>query len=285
MRFHIIGFILLAGVAAPAPAQRDSVERRVDRIEQELRAVQRRVFPSGAGQMVEPEIRPDSQQGMAGTAGGNALSNLTARVDALEAQLRTITGQTEENGHRLRQLESEIERLRADTMARLDAIERAARAPAPAEQPAAEPDEAEPAQASDDAPAAQTDPAEAAYNAGFRLWDAKKYGEAQQALEAAAERYSDSRWASWARNLAGRAYLDDAKPATAARIFLANYQKAPRGERAADSLYFLGQALTRLDRLAEACRVYDELEEVYPGMRGFIRDRLSAARVDARCGE
>ena len=127
------------------------------------------------------------------------------------------------------------------------------------------------------------DPAEEAYNAGYRLWNARQYGEAQRALEAAATQYPNSRWASWARNLQGRAYLDDDKPATAARILLANYQDNPRGERAADSLYFLGQALTRLDRRAEACRVYDELAQVYPNMREFIRTRLPQARTDARC--
>ena len=85
------------------------------------------------------------------------------------------------------------------------------------------------------------------------------------------------------RNLQGRAYLDDNKPATAARIFLANYQDNPRGERAADSLYYLGQALTRLNRRTEACRVYDELAQVYPNMRDFVRQRLPEARTDARC--
>ena len=80
-------------------------------------------------------------------------------------------------------------------------------------------------------------------------------------LEAAAARFPATRWTSWMRNLQGRAYLDDDKPATAARIFLANYRDNPQGERAADSLFYLGQALTRLNRRAEACRVYGELEQ------------------------
>jgi len=132
-------------------------------------------------------------------------------------------------------------------------------------------------------PAAASDPAEQAYNAGYRLWNAGNFAEAVTALEAAATRYPNSRWTSWTRNLHGRALLDDNKPAAAARIFLANYESNPRGERAADSLYFLGQALTRLNRRTEACRVYDELERVYPQMRDFIRSRLPQARTAARC--
>ncbi|MDP8993789.1 MAG: outer membrane protein assembly factor BamD, partial [Pseudomonadota bacterium] len=133
------------------------------------------------------------------------------------------------------------------------------------------------------APARAADPAEEAYNAGYRLWEARRYEEAQAALQAVAERYPRSRWASWANNLAGRAFLDDGKPASAARIFLANYQNNPQGERAADSLFFLGQALTQLNRRPEACRVYDELASVYPNMRDFLRQRLPEARRAARC--
>jgi TolA-binding protein len=86
-------------------------------------------------------------------------------------------------------------------------------------------------------------------------------------------------------NLAGRAYLDEGKPATAAKVLLANYQTNPKGERAADSLYFLGQALMELKKGPEACKVYDELEEVYPNMRAWVKERLPKARADARCAK
>ena len=68
-----------------------------------------------------------------------------------------------------------------------------------------------------------------------------------------------------------------------ALILLANYQNNPRGERAADSLYYLGHALTRLNRRPVACRVYDELVQVYSNMRDEIRRRLPQARNDAHC--
>ena len=286
MRFHLLGLILLASAAAPALAQQraqtrpEAVERRIDRLEQQLRAVQRRVFPNGQAQFVEPEIPADVQAVMGGAPPGDAMTNLGARVDALEAQLRTLTGQVEEQGYRTRQIEEGLARLRTDLGARLDRLEPAPRAairPEPAiEAPAFQ----APRDAAADAP---TDSAEEAYNVGFRLWERRRFAEAATALEAAALRYPNSRWTSWMRNIQGRAYLDDNKPATAARILLANYQANPRGERAADSLYYLGQSLTRLNRRAEACRVYDELAQVYPQMRAEIRRRIPQARTDARC--
>jgi len=287
MRFSLIAAMLVVGTAAPALAQRaETVEQRVQRLEQQLRAVQRRVFPGGRAQFVEPEISAETAAPVTQAPASDALTNLSSRVDALEAQLRSLTGQVEEQGYRTRQLEQQIGQLRTDLQARLDRLEPAPRETGePQASAAPPPDEtAEPAEPAAE-PAAGAETAEEAYNAGYRLWNSQRYGEAQQALEAAATRFPATRWTSWMRNLQGRAYLDDDKPATAARIFLANYQDNPQGERAADSLFYLGQALTRLNRRAEACRVYGELEQVYPNMRASLRGGLPRARADARCGE
>lgn len=292
MRLLLLTAVLLAGTASPALAQRETPERRLDRIEQELRAVQRRVFPGGA--QVAPEIEPAAPAAATpGPAASSAVGDLSARVDALEAQLAALTAQVEESGNRTRQIEAALTALREENAARLTRLEAAGQpAPAPVQtaapaetRPAPAPAQTASAQPEAPPPAAATaaDPAEAAYNAGFRLWEARRFEEAQTALQQVAERYPRSRWASWASNLAGRAFLDDNKPATAARIFLANYQGNPRGERAADSLYFLGQSLVALNRRPEACRVYDELAQVYPNMRDWIRTRLPEARRTARC--
>ena len=288
MRFRLLGLVLMAGVAMPAIAQRAvPLDRRVDRLEQELRAVQRRVFPNGNAQFVEPEIGAQPGFTPGGNVSGDALANLSARVDAIEAQLRTLTGQIEESNHRSIALDEQILRLRAELSGRIERLEAPVR-PAAAEPPPAAPARPRPAETAASPPAERPastapDDAEGAYNAGFRLWSEHHYAEAQAALEAAATRFPNSRWTSWMRNLQGRAYLDDNKPATAARILLANYQDNPRGERAADSLYYLGQALTRLNRRPEACRVYDELVRVYASMRDEIRRRLPQARNDAHC--
>lgn len=295
MRFHLVAMLLMASVAAPAAAQRsESPERRIERLEQELRAVQRRVFPNGA--QVAPEIeRLQPSEVQAGVPASSAIADLTARVDSLERQLRELTGQSEQNGNRLRQLEEGMNRLRDSTGARLDVLERsgapAAEPSRPSttssaqpQRPAVDDTEEDEPEARPAAAATGEAAAEQAYNAGFRLWEAKRYTEAQKALEAAAKRHSKSKWASWANNLAGRAYLDAGKPATAAKTFLANYQSNPKGERAADSLYFLGQSLVALDKPADACKAYDELQDVYGAtMRDWIRTRLPAARTQAKC--
>lgn len=291
MRSHILAAFLLAGCAVPALAQTPPVEKRVNKLEQEMRAVQRKVFPSGAGAMVEPEIRQQPNASPGGVPAGSAVGDLNARVDALEAQLATLTGQIEQSGFRVRQLEETLNRFRSEAEARFASMEKADPAPAAAgvaevREPSVAPNQSAGAAPAQDAPAASAavDPAEEAYNRGFRLWEKKDYAGAQAALDAMAKKYPSHSKASWARNLAGRAYLDEGKPATAAKILLGNYQTDPKGERAADSLLYLGEALMKLGKPVEACQVYDELREVYgAGLRDAVKQRLPKARSEAKC--
>ena len=281
MRIGILAALLLAGTAFPAAAQDKRVDRRVEKLEGEMRAVQRKVFPGGA--MVQPEIQPEtSPASLGGVPATSAVADLTSRVDALEAQLARLTGQAEENANRLRQLDDALVQLRTSTEARMAEL---SRAPAPVAEVAPEPAAFQDSGSKSAVPAviASGDPGEDAYLAGFKLWEGGRYSESHAKLEAMLKAHPKHRRASYARNLAGRALLDEGKPASAAKMLLSNYQSDPKGDRAADSLYFLGQALVKLDKGTEACKVYDELKEVYPNMRDWLRERLPAARKDAGC--
>lgn len=277
MRISLIVAVLMTGVAAPAAAQQD-IGRRVDKLERDMQVVQRKVFPGGS---VQPEILPQQDVMTSGVPASPAIADLTARVDALESQLRGLTGQTEENAYRLRQLEDQFTRYKADVERRLSQPQ----APTePVDAPVSE--TPRPASSTSSATVPVTpnaDPGEEAYLTGYRYWNDGKYADAQKALEAMVKKYPKHARASYGQNLLGRAYLDDGKPATAAKVFLANYQTNPKGDRAADSLYFLGQALTSLKKPAEACKVYDELRDVYPNMRDWLKQRLPEARKAAKC--
>jgi TolA-binding protein len=268
-------FLLLCAVAAaPLAAQPAELDGRVSRLEKEMRAVQRKVFPGGTP--LQPEIvAPESPAAAAGVPATTPLADLTARVDALESQIRAITAQAEQNGYRLRQLEERIAQIEAAAQA----------AQAAAAPPAANPSTAAAAPVPGVERPATGDAAEDAYVYGFRLWEAKQYPQAQAELKAVAEKYPKHRRASFAQNLLGRSYLDEGKPALASVAFYENYQKWPKGERAPESLYWLGVALTQLKKPAEACKVYGELEDVYGAtMPAALRPRIAEGRKQARCG-
>lgn len=294
----------MASIAMPVVAQtsRDGIEGRVDRLEREMRAVQRKVFPGGAGQTVEPQITAPDRSGPApGIPASGVVSDLTARVSALESQQSVLTGQIEQNQYRLRQLEEAFTAYKRSTDARLKALEDGASTiggTAPVTgigtTPVTTPRPTTPRPTTPlpttTAPIPTTpvagierpntgDAAEDAYTYGFRLWQAKQYDKAIVELRGVVQKYPKHRRASYAQNLLGRTLLDQNKPALAATAFFENYQKMPNGERAPDSLYYLAQALVKMKKPAsEVCKVYDELTQVYG-------DRLSEAmKMDVATG-
>src|SRR3546814_4311518 len=99
--------LALGGTAPVAVAQDGAVGKRVDRLEKQMRAVQRSVFPGGNPAFFEGEIAPDNSPGERVKSGAPVI-DLTARVDALEQQLQTLTGQSEQNAHQLRELETQF---------------------------------------------------------------------------------------------------------------------------------------------------------------------------------
>ena len=284
MRILLITAALAAVLAAPAAAQRQpSPEQRVERLERQVRQIQGRVFPKGqpvdtAGLSYEPAA---SQVVVV------ALSN---RLDNIERQLAEIIRASEENGNRVATLEAELARLRADQDQRLRALETAPPStvsPAtPAENGSSAP---KPANGGGGAPSLPSTgnfaaDGEAAYDLGYQLWLQKKYDQSVTALRAMASAFPGHRRVSWANNLAGRALLDKGEPRAAAEALLANYRGNPKGERAPDSLFYLGQSLVALKQTAQACKAYAELEEVYgSNMRDELKRLLPAAKSRAGC--
>ncbi len=306
--FLITATALLA-LPAMAGAQ-NNVEGRVGRLESEMRAVQRKVFPGGNGQLLQPEVTaPVVPTEVPGSPSSSVVIDLSARVTALEQQMASLTGQGEQNGYQLRQLREEFEAYRRATDAKLVAPPAtgpvvapavggddepapiaatppskplAGARPTPAAKPAAEPDRA--ARVAAVAKPTGGEPVEDAYLYGYRLWEAKLYPEAQAQLKKTVTDFPKSRRASFAQNLLGRAYLDDGKPSLASMAFYENYKKMPDGERAPDSLLYLGQALVKLDKPADACKVYDELGDVYAGkLSATMLADIKRGRATAKC--
>lgn len=301
--------LAVATPAAQAQTQDTAVVKRVDRLEKEMRAVQRSVFPGGAPTFFEGEIAPDN------TPGERVKSNapvvdLTARVDALESQLQTLTGQTEQNGYQLRELEKQFTAYKAEMDKRFAAPAATETTPAslplvPVIRPAATTTAAatpvkKPAATTPAKPAAPDaarlalvkkveipssgNETKDAYDYGYRLWDAKLYPEAQAQLKQVVTKWPSSSTASFAQNLLGRAYLDEGKPSLAAVAFYNNYKDRPSGARAPHSLMYMGVALDKLGRKADACKAFRELEEVYGDKAPQdVRTDAAAAKTKAGC--
>jgi TolA-binding protein len=309
---HDLTAVLLAGAAlvlgsASAHAQRQAPatpEQRIDRLEKQIQQVQRQVFPKG---------RPANTAGFADdpAATQSSVVNLDQRLDALEKQVSDLVRQSEENGNRLRTIETGIGQLKTDQDQRIAAIEqRLSEAPPPAstasevapvttapakgkpatsKTPPKKTAETEPAPAAGgpaatDTAATATDPGEEAYSQGFRLWQAGQYDQAIEALKAFTAAYPKHRRVSYANNLIGRSLLSKGENRDAAAIFLSNYRGNPGGERAADSLYYLGQAAMQLGQPGQACKVYAEFDAIYgTKARADLKKQVSDGKAQAQC--
>lgn len=262
-----------------------------------MQQLQRQVFPKG---------RPADTAGFSDepAATQSSVMTLDQRLDSLERQVSDMLRQTEENGNRLQSLQGDLGKIRSDQEQRISAIEQRINdagaiptaVPAgpdggPTSQ-APKPKPASPKIVADAAPPAAAsavaeplgDPGEDAYTEGFRLWEAGQYDAAITSLRAFTSAYPKHRRTSYANNLVGRALLDKGDARAAAEALLANYRNNPKGERAPDSLYYLGQALMKLGQPGQACKAYSELDAVYGAkIRPDLKTLETDAKAQARC--
>lgn len=294
-------------IATPALAQTAgevSLETRVRKVESEVSAIQRVVFPGGDGRFF-PQIQPtEGATAPAGTPASNPSTDMLTRMDALEGQVARLTSQVEEDRNRMDKLEARLAALEPGKQAggevaagtaptsNLAAMTGGASAAAPAPQVAAAKSAVKAATPSAQRIAAvravekpQTqDPADDEYSYGFRLWEAKLYPEAQQQLKLYLNKYPKHARGSFARNLLGRAYLDDGNPREAASWFLQNYKANPKGERAADSVLLLAESMRQLKDTNRACVALDQFErEFAKDSTGRLKSQYDATKRGLKC--
>jgi TolA-binding protein len=305
----------VATVPVPAVAQDSAAEARLRKIESEVRALQRKVFPGSDGRFFEPQIAPGTQTPASTVASGapaaTAVTDILVRLDTLEAQLQALTARSEEQANGLALME-----------ARVAALETAANAPISGTSTAAlKPDTGKPAVTVPAAPsvtptpkppvqpvattlAATTSTPSAArlaavqaiikpqtadagddeYSYGFRLWSAGFYPEARQQLTKFVDQYPNHARISFGRNLLGRAFLDDKMPEDAARWFLKNYQANKAGDRAPDSLLYLGASMIAMKDTKRACIALAEFAETYLLIAaGRLASDYQATRAKVKC--
>lgn len=303
-----LAFAAMAGLAAPAPAQDAATEARLKKAEAEIRALQRKVFPGGDGKYFEPQISSAQPTGSAvSTPSTTAVTDILARLDAMESQIQRLTGQTEENTNAIRQLGTRLGALEVTSTAAAAASSAPAiTIPAPTPTPTPGPATLRPASVTSTPAPTATKPAGPTaqrlaavqaiakpqtgdagadeYSYGFRLWDAGFYPEAQQQLSLYVEKYPSHNQISYGRNLLGRAYLDEGKAKEAAPWFLKNYQSDKQGARAGDSLLYLAETMIAMKDTKRACIALAEFGETYPALAsGRLKNQYEADRGKVKC--
>ena len=304
---------LSLAIAAPALAQSagdGSIDTRMRKLEAEVSALQRVVFPGGDGRFF-PQLQP-SQPGTApaGTPASNPHADMLTRMDSLEGQVSRLTAQVEEDRNRMDKLEARLAALEAgkdsaaapasgsSTNTNLAAMTGGASSPAPAATAAPKPATPAPTPAAKPVdPSAKrlaavraiakpqtSDPGDDEYSYGFRLWEAKFQPEAQQQLKLFLNKYPKHARVSYARNLLGRSYLDEGNPREAASWFLQNYKADPKGDRAPDSVLYLAESMRQMKDTNRACVALDQFAREFPAeAAGRLKTQYTATKGGLKC--
>ncbi len=313
-----LAIVALGLAAPPAAAQDAATDARLKKAESEIRALQRKVFPGSDGKFFEPEISSAQASGAtAARPSTTAVTDILARLDAMETQIARLTSQTEENTNAITQLGTRLGALEVTSGAAAAAAApkpiaadvnlaamtggasaRPTATPTPTPAVAAKPTPTPTPPATRPAgPTAQRlaavqaiakpqtdDPGDDEYSYGFRLWEARFFPEAQQQLTLFVEKHPRHVRISYGRNLLGRAYLDDGKAKEAAPWFLKNYQTDKQGARAADSLLYLAEAMIAMKDTKRACIALAEFGETYPAVAsGRLKSQYDASRGKVTC--
>lgn len=104
--------LVLAPITARAQGDTRALVERLDRIERDMNLLQRQVYRGGSGSA--PTAPSDPSQEL----------NVQLRMDQIETQMRTLTGQQEEINYQIDQLKHRLDKLVSDIDLRLGALEK-----------------------------------------------------------------------------------------------------------------------------------------------------------------
>lgn len=293
--------IVLPGYGSASAQSRKELQQQITRLEKEVRALQRRVFPNAQFDQGTEFLEPEGADGSNQRA---VLADMEARLITIERQMRMITGQVEEAEFRNQELARQLDLLKSDFEFRFQAIEgggggaansQAASTPSsgtglPGLVKTTTPEQAEallngspPTSEVVDTPAVQEaglpgGTPEQQYEYARSLIMRGDYEGAEKAMSAFLEAHPDHQLAANAQYWLGETYYERKDFPRAAGAFLAGIQKYATGNKGPDSLLKLGMSLGAMGNTDEACQVLGEMEVRYPQAPDhFFRDSERAA--------
>jgi tol-pal system protein YbgF len=206
-----------------------------------------------------------------------------AKIDRLEAEVRTLTGRIEE-------LTFDLEQARA----RLDSVSAALAGEAPgAPAPLAGAPEGpndlianeisrSASPAAGGAVALPLDP-EAAFSYASDFLLAGDYANAERAFQMFVETFPNHPRTADARFRLGEVYLANSKNTEAADAFIAFIRAYPQSARGAEAYLKLGTAFSRLSKPDEACKVFKTLKSKYPNAAPAVLQRTDVEMGKINC--
>lgn len=310
-------------LAGAAKAQTPAIEQllnRVERLQREITTLQRQVYKGGTPPAAAAPPTSAARAPAPIAVDTRTAARTSVRMTQLENEMRSLTGRIEEVDHRLRQIQTRLEKLVGDVDQRLAAIEAGTRPGAVAgfvAPPGAPGAPAAPGAAVPTPPAGQpgvlgviprdlavTAPTAAApvvaaapktvlpkgtpksqYDFALGLMLQKQdFAAAEMALREFIGLHPKHKLAGNAHYWLGETFYVRKIYQDAAFTFAEGFQKYPRGIKAPDSLLKLGMSLHQLDKRKEACTAFSRLLAAFPTASGRLKARVKREQNRSKCG-
>jgi len=252
-----------------------STEKRLEIIEKQLKAVQRRVFtpgskfprPSSSGQTAPSTI----------TQGNVAFADMEARISQIETQVRQMTGQVEESNFRIEQLNSKLETLVRDYEFRLAELEKKSQGGVSATSPVTVPQKKTQEKTQEEAQTAALPAGSEQDQYAFAQGLVSKgdYAGAEAALKLFLKRFPKSNLAGNAQYWLGQTYYSRKLYTQSTRAFLEGYNAYPESPKAPAFLLKIGMSLFAMGEKTDACDAYRELSLRFPKSTENLKRRPS----------
>lgn len=274
LAYLFVAAILAVGIV-PHKAQAQAIEKRIERLEKQLRAVQRKVFEGR--DVAFPADGADTAA--ASSAAPAQAVDMERRIMALEEQLRMLTGQIEELQFQGSQTKEQLDNFMADAEFRFGQLEGKggttagpAGAAAMATTPSAVAAEANELPATPAAGDTASLPegvlpagtASEQYNYAYSLLAQGKYDTAEAALRAFVAAHPKDDLAGNAQYWLGQSLFVRGRFNEAAREFVSGYQTYPKSSKAPAYLLKIGISLAKIGQKQDACDVFTELKTRFP---------------------
>jgi len=257
------GLLLITDVdMAQAQNQTQAVSKRLDIVERQLKAVQRKVFTPGSKFPSQPETQ----------AGGTIpvisdsnikFADIEARLSQMESQLRQLTGRVEEGNFQVEKLNQKLDVMSRDYEFRfkeLEVVNSGKDKPV-----AVEGAEKQAAIINDVADILPPGSEEQQYSYAQKLVATGQYVKAEKALSEFIKRYPKAPLAGNAQYWLGQTFYVRKMNTKATRAFLEGYNNYPKNAKAPAFLLKIGMSLNAMGEKQDACDAYRELETRFPG--------------------
>lgn len=251
-----------------------SAEKRIERVEKQLRAVQRKVF--GSGNL--PADTPSDQAAPSSISSRKLVADMSVKISAIERQMREITGRIEAIEYAQEQFTKKLDYLSKDTSIRFEEMRTTAAVPPTSPSVDVKKD---PVKIPELAVPKGSVASQFEWAFGYVAKNDLKNGE--KALNLFLKANPEGDLSANAHFWLGRVHFQEGQYGKAAEQFLTVFEENPKHKKAPESLLELGNSMIKLGENASACEAYLEFRRAFPDANPRLKSRVDADEKKAKC--